>query len=57
MISSATGAFSLPRKHEDQLIAGILEDITAIVDHILQQRPDIRIYWSSYDFPRPLIHR
>jgi hypothetical protein len=40
---------------EDQLAADILEDINAIVDHILGQRPDIRIFWSSYDFPRPLI--
>jgi len=40
---------------EEQLIADILEDITAIVDHILGQRPKIRIFWSSYDFPRPLI--
>lgn len=40
---------------ENQLIADILEDVTAIVDHILTQRPDIRIYWSSYDYPRPLI--
>jgi hypothetical protein len=44
----------ISQAEEDQLIAGILEDISAIVDHILQQRPDIRIYWSSYDFPRPL---
>jgi len=40
---------------ENQLIADIMEDVTAIIDHILTQRPDIRIYWSSYDFPRPLI--
>lgn len=39
---------------ESQLIADIMEDITAIIDHILVQRPAIRIYWSSYDFPRPL---
>jgi hypothetical protein len=44
----------LSQAAEDQLIADILEDITAIVDHILQQRPGIRIFWSSYDFPRPL---
>jgi hypothetical protein len=44
----------LTQAAEDQLIADILDDITAIVDHILQQRPDIRIFWSSYDFPRPL---
>lgn len=42
------------QEQEDQLIAGILEDITAIVDHILGQRPDIRIFWSSYDYPRPI---
>jgi len=43
------------QEQEDQLIADILDDIGAIVDHILAQRPDIRIFWSSYDFPRPLI--
>jgi len=42
------------QEQEDQLIADILGDITAIIDHILGQRPDIRIFWSSYDFPRPL---
>jgi hypothetical protein len=46
---------SMTQADEDQLIAGILADITAIVDHILEQRPGIRIFWSSYDFPRPLI--
>jgi len=40
---------------ENQLIADIMANVTAIVDHILTQRPDIRIYWSSYDFPRPLL--
>ncbi len=40
---------------ENQLITDILADVEAIVDHILTQRPDIRIYWSSYDFPRPLL--
>jgi hypothetical protein len=44
----------ISQAEEEQLIADILEDIKAIVDHILEQRPDIRIYWSSYDFPRPL---
>ena len=44
----------ISQAEEDQLIEDILEDITAIVDHILGQRPAIRIYWSSYDFPRPL---
>ena len=45
----------LSQEQEDLLVTGILEDINAIVDHILEQRPDLRIYWSSYDFPRPLI--
>ncbi len=45
----------LSREQEDQLVAGILEDISAIVGHLLEQRPGLRIYWSSYDFPRPLI--
>jgi hypothetical protein len=45
----------LSRQQEDELIAAILEDISAMVDHILEQRPGMRIYWSSYDFPRPLI--
>jgi len=40
---------------EDALLADIMADVTTIVDHILAQRPDIRIYWSSYDFPRPLL--
>ena len=43
------------KEQEDQLIADVIEDITSIVDHILGQRPEIRIFWSSYDFPRPLI--
>jgi len=43
------------QEQEDQLIADILDDVSAIVDHILAQRPEIRIFWSSYDFPRPLI--
>jgi hypothetical protein len=47
-------AFLSPEQ-EDELVVGILEDIGAIADHILEQRPGIRIYWSSYDFPRPLI--
>jgi hypothetical protein len=44
----------ISQAEEEELIVDILEDITAIVDHILEQRPDIRVYWSSYDFPRPL---
>ena len=43
------------KEQEDQLIADVIEDISSIVDHILGQRPEIRIFWSSYDYPRPLI--
>jgi len=45
----------MSQEQEDLLVAGIMEDISAIADHILEQRPGVRIYWSSYDFPRPLI--
>jgi hypothetical protein len=50
-----TWTSSFTQAEEDQLFDDIIEDITAIVDHILDQRPSIRIYWSSYDFPRPLL--
>ena len=46
---------SFTQAEEDQLFDDVIEDITAIVDHILEQRPSVRIFWSSYDFPRPLI--
>jgi hypothetical protein len=46
---------SFTQAEEDQLFDDVIEDITAIVDHILEQRPTIRIFWSSYDFPRPLL--
>ena len=50
-----TWTSSFTQAEEDQLFDDIIEDITAIVDHILEQRPGIRIFWSSYDFPRPLL--
>jgi hypothetical protein len=50
-----TWTSSFTQAEEDQLFDDVIEDITAIVDHILDQRPSIRIYWSSYDFPRPLL--
>ena len=46
---------SMSSSEEDLLIAEVIENITAIVDHILAQRPGIQIFWSSYDFPRPLL--
>lgn len=46
---------SFTQEEEDQLFSDVMEDITAIIDHILEQRPAIRIFWSSYDFPRPLV--
>ena len=39
---------------EKSLFAQILRDTGGVVDHIRSLRPDIRILWSSYDFPRPL---
>lgn len=32
------------KEQEDQLIADVIEDISSIVDHILGQRPEIRIF-------------
>jgi lysophospholipase L1-like esterase len=39
---------------ENALFQAILADVEAIVDHILSVRPGVRIFWSSYDYPRPL---
>jgi lysophospholipase L1-like esterase len=39
---------------ETNLINAIVSDVDVAVDHIRSLRPDIRILWSSYDFPRPL---
>jgi len=38
---------------ERTLIAGIIQNVEVVVDYILSLRPDIRIMWSSVDFPRP----
>jgi hypothetical protein len=39
---------------EANLIAGIVNDVEIIVDHIFSVRPGTRVLWSSYDFPRPV---
>jgi len=39
---------------EDALFQAIAADVETIVDHILSVRLGVRIYWSSYDYPRPL---
>lgn len=40
---------------QDALFQVIIGDVETIVDHILAERPGVRILWSSYDFPRPLV--
>lgn len=45
---------SFSSSEEALLIEEIIANTTAIVEHILTQRPGIRVFWSSYDFPRPL---
>jgi len=39
---------------EDALFQAIAADVETILDHILAVRPAARIFWSSYDYPRPL---
>ncbi|MFC1606170.1 hypothetical protein ACFL33_04840 [Pseudomonadota bacterium] len=39
---------------ETALINRVVSHVDAVVDHIQSLRPDIRILWSSYDFPRPV---
>ena len=39
---------------EADLLAGIVDNVETVVDHILSIRPDAQIFWSSYDFFRPL---
>lgn len=39
---------------EDALLTGITNDIVAVVTHILAQRPDIEVFYSSYTYMRPL---
>ena len=45
---------SLTPAQEDALFQAIIADVETIVDHILSVRPGVRIFWSSYDYPRPL---
>jgi lysophospholipase L1-like esterase len=40
---------------EDALFQAIADDVETIVDHIFAERPGVRIFWSSYDYPRPLL--
>ncbi len=39
---------------EADLLAKMIEDIEIVVDHIHSVRPGARVFWSSYDFFRPL---
>jgi len=38
---------------ETARMATIFEDMDIIVDHMVSLRPDVQIFWSSYDFQRP----
>ena len=48
-----TNAFT--PSQEAALFQGITDDVETIVDHILAIAPTVRILWSSYDYPRPLV--
>ncbi len=39
---------------EAALFQAITDDVETIVDHILTTAPGVLIFWSSYDYPRPL---
>jgi lysophospholipase L1-like esterase len=39
---------------QNALFQAIIADVEAIVDHIRSLRPGVRIFWSRYDYPRPL---
>jgi lysophospholipase L1-like esterase len=45
---------SLTPAQEAALFDSILTDVETIVDHIVLTRPNAQIFWSSYDYPRPL---
>ena len=45
---------NMPPQQEAGLFDAILADVETIVDHVLALRPDAKILWSSYDYPRPL---
>jgi lysophospholipase L1-like esterase len=42
--------------HEAQVHAAITGNVETVVEHLLALRPDLRIYWSSYDFFRPRLN-
>jgi lysophospholipase L1-like esterase len=45
---------SLTPAQEDALFQAIIADVETIVEHILAVRPGALVFWSSYDYPRPL---
>ena len=45
---------SLTPAEQDALLTGIADNIEAVVTHIVSQRPDIEVFYSSYDYLRPL---
>jgi lysophospholipase L1-like esterase len=45
---------ALTPEQEADLFGPIAEDIDTILDHILTTRPGVRIFVSSYDYPRPI---
>lgn len=45
---------SLTPAQEQALFQSIVDDVETIVDHILSIRPEARVFWSGYTYPRPL---
>jgi len=40
-------------EHEADVLASIMGNVETVADHLLTLRPDLQIYWSSYDYFRP----
>jgi len=44
---------SMPLNAKEELLARVISDIETVVSHIVAQRPDIELFYSSYDYIRP----
>ena len=43
-------------EHAAQVLSEIMENVETVVNHLLSVKPDLNIYWSSYDYFRPRPH-
>ena len=43
-----------PEAKTAQQLQEMVSDVASILDHIFNQRPDIRVFWAGYDYLRPI---